>query len=159
MDIKDRVGLYAKAWDDKQLQIWEEKVRAMKLVETGRFVQSFKAAITGQFSGQPTMELTFLRYGIYQARGVGNFYSHDNGGDLRFLDPEYRRGNKLDVPRKRGPKWGGGETSGNPRERRDWYSAKLYTSTRALVEDMAGIFGDQAAHVICEALMDERNVP
>lgn len=156
MDRIEDIERYSEAWVDKMLEIWREKIERLKIVRTGALHQSFRNSITATSQGL-TINLKFLHYGIYQELGVGKGYVHNNGGDLPFLDKEYRKRHGLDKPRKVGPAWGGYYTSGYPRERRDWRSRKLYMSVMAMVEDMARILGDQGMHVICDNLMDPRS--
>ncbi len=150
---------YVDEWTKTQLMIWREKVERMGIVRSGALHQSFASAVQHASSGSgiATITMKFLQYGIYQALGTGYGYKHDNGGDLQFLDREYRRVHGLDKPRKVGPAWGGYMTSGNPRQPRDWYSKKLYMSTMAMVEDLARILGEECAHVVCENLQDMRS--
>lgn len=146
---------YIEAWTRTQIEIWMEQIERLKVVRSGALHESFKSRITE--AGEATsINLKFLEYGIYQALGVGYGYARDNGGDLAFLDPVYREENRLDIPRKVGPAWGGYKTSGEPRERRDWFSSKLYMSVMALREALAGIYAEEAATVICEQLVDIR---
>lgn len=151
-DIESKdLDLYISAWKEKMIEIWQEKINRLKVVDTGRLYSSFQSKIN-RYADGTDIKMHFLQYGLYQARGTGYGYSRNNGGDLEFLDPEYRHKHKLDRPRKRGPGWGGGRTSGNPRERRDWYDSRLYVSYRRLVEAVATITGEEAAQVICDAL-------
>lgn len=156
MDRIEDVDKYSEAWVDKMLEIWREKIERLGIVRTGSLHQSFKAAISTASYGS-TINLRFLRYGIYQELGVGKGYTHNNGGDLPFLGKEYRREHGLDKPRKVGPGAGGYYTSGNVRKKRDWRSKKLYMSVMAMVEDMARILGEEGVHVICDNLMDPRS--
>lgn len=157
MDRLNDADKYIDEWTRTQLMIWREKVERMNVVRTGALHQSFKDSIQ-QASEGTTITLKFLMYGIYQALGVGRGYAHGNGGDLRFLDKEYREKHRLNVPRRVGIAWGGYMTSGKPRKARDWYSKKLYMSTMAMIEDLARIYGDNASQVICEALADTRSL-
>lgn len=150
LELKD-LQLYISSWKDKMLEIWQEKIIRLKVMDTGRLYNSFEAKIARLNEGTD-IKFHFLQYGIYQARGTGYGYKHGNGGNLEFLDPEYRRAHHLDKPYPRGPVWGGGTTSGNPRERRDWYEGRLYASYRRLVEAAATITGEEAAQVVCDAL-------
>lgn len=149
------VNAYIDEWTRVQLDIWREKIERMHIVYTGALHESFRQAIQHDADGS-TIRMRFARYGIYQAFGVGRNYVHDNGGDLEFLDKDYRHEHGLDKPRKVGPAWGGYMTSGKPRERRDWMSKKLYMSVMAMVEDLARITGEEYARVICDQLADSR---
>lgn len=157
-ELRD-VDKYIDEWTRVQLLIWQEKIERMGIVRSGALHQSFRDSIQKASSGAAatTITMRFLKYGIYQALGVGYGYYHDNGGDLPFLGKEYRKEHGLDKPRKVGPAWGGYMTSGKPRKARDWYSRKLYMSTMAMVEDLARILGEEAAHVVCDNLTDIRS--
>lgn len=145
------INLYVDEWTRVMLDIWKEKVERLKIVRTGAFHESFKSAIQDVAQGK-TITMRFLSYGLFQAHGTGYGYSHDNGGDLRFLDKDYRHKHRLDVKRRVGPAWGGYLTSGKPRKRRDWFSKKLYMSVMAMKEDLARIGADNLSKVLCEAL-------
>lgn len=154
--IKD-ADLYINEWTRTQLLIWREKLERQKIIRSGALHESFKQSIL-RAGDSTTITMTFLQYGVYQELGVGYGYTHGNGGDLPFLDKAYREEHGLNKPRKVGPAWGGKKTSGKPRQRREWYAKKLYMSTMAMVEDLARIYGDNAAQVICDALSDTRSV-
>lgn len=153
------VDRYIDEWTRVQLMIWQEKIERMRIVRSGALHQSFRSAIAhaSSGSGAATIAMKFLQYGIYQALGTGPGYTRGNGGDLPFLGKEYRQEHRLDIRRKVGPAWGGYKTSGKPRKARDWYSKKLYMSTMAMVEDLARILGEEAAHVISDNLTDIRS--
>lgn len=151
------VDKYIDEWTRVQLMIWQEKIERMGIVRSGALHQSFRESISHAQSGTATITMKFLKYGIYQALGVGRGYERGNGGDLPFLGKDYRQEHGLDKPRKVGPEWGGYKTSGKPRKARDWYSKKLYMSTMAMVEDLSRILGEEAAHVICDNIADMRS--
>ncbi len=153
------IDKYIDEWSRTQIQIWREKIERMGIVRTGRLHESFSATVTHASSGaeMTSSTLRFMQYGIYQALGVGYGYTRNNGGDLPFLNKEYRERHGLNKARKVGPAWGGYETSGKPRKARDWYSKKLYMSVMAAVEDLARILGENAAHAVCEQLTDIRS--
>ncbi len=116
--IEDR-DKYLAGWTREMLIIWREKIERFGIIRSGALHSSLDSEIRGNAAGS-VVEFAFIRYGVYQAYGVGFGYMRDNAGYLPFLDPEYRREHKLDIPRRVGPAWGGGLTSGNPRKRRDW---------------------------------------
>lgn len=151
LDIADR---YLNEWTKTQLMIWREQIERLGVIRSGYLHESFNSMITGNMASTPTITMRFAEYGIYQSCGTGYGYRHENGGDLEFLDDDYRRENRLDIPRKVGPAWGGYMTSGEPRKRRDWFSPKLYGSLMAMREDLAQILGQQGCYAICDALVD-----
>jgi hypothetical protein len=146
------------AWSKKMIQIWQDKLSYWNIRRTGTLMGSFQEAVNHNGLSANIL-MRFLSYGIYQAYGTGREFSSKekgNHGDLRFLDPAYRREHRLDVPRKVGPAWGGYYTSGDPRKRRDWFNPKLFGSMMRLRETMARMIGEEGAAVICEALENPR---
>lgn len=142
-------------WSKKMIEIWRDKLSYFNINRTGTLMGSFTEAVNHNGLSANIL-MRFLSYGIYQAYGTGRGYTAGNGGNLNFLDPVYRRENRLDVPRKVGPAWGGYYTSGEPRQRRDWFNPKLFGSMMRLRETMAHMIGEEAAAVICDALDDAR---
>lgn len=159
MDQLKDLNLYLDEWTKTQIEIWREKIERMGIVRSGALHQSFRDTVQhiNAGGGIATITMRFARYGIYQSLGVGRGYARDNGGDLPFLDKQYRHEHGLDKPRRVGPAWGGYLTSGQPRKARDWYSKKLYMSTMAMVEDLARILGESTAQVVCDSLADTRS--
>lgn len=117
------------------VDIWKEKIVKYSIIDSGSLMNS----VTGS-SSQDSALLKFVSYGIYQAYGVGNGYKHDNGGNLEFLDPEYRKRHKL----------------GRPRQRRNWYTPRLYSSVMVMQRAMAEIYSHDIVNTICDALTDGR---
>lgn len=117
------------------VDIWKEKIIKYSIIDSGNLMSS----VTGS-SSQDSALLKFVSYGIYQAYGVGNGYKHDNGGNLEFLDPEYRKKHKL----------------GKPRKRRNWYTPRLYSSVMVMQRAMAEIYSHDIVNTICDALTDGR---
>ena len=154
-EIERQKRLWVDNWVKMMVQIWRDKLEYFDIRRTGTLMGSFTESVTHD-GLSANIIIRFLRYGIYQAYGVGNGYIHDNGGDLEFLGPAYRKEHRLDVPRKVGPAWGGYYSSGEPRERRDWFNPKLYASLMRMKETMAHMVGEEAAALICEALEDAR---
>lgn len=126
---------YIKGWTNTMIDIWKEKIVKYSIIDSGNLMSS----VTGS-SSQDSALLKFVSYGIYQAYGVGNGYKHDNGGNLEFLDPEYRKKHKL----------------GKPRKRRNWYTPRLYSSVMVMQRAMAEIYSHDIVNTICDALTDGR---
>lgn len=141
---------WLKGWCDLMVDIWVYRMMALGVHDTGALVNSIKKRIIIEATTE--IEHSFLEYGIYQAAGVGNFYEHGNGGDLLFLDKDYRKENGLDKPRKRGPAWGGGYTSGKPRKPRDWFTPKYFYSMMRLNERAAQYYGESYQGYLSQAL-------
>ena len=143
-------------WSDKMLEIWREKQLDLQVYDTGQLARSMTDSV--QHDGMSAhIVLQFAQYGVYQALGVGYGYIHSNGGDLPFLGAAYRQEHRLDEPRKRGPKWGGGYTSGEPRKRRDWITPRLYGSIMKMAETMAQMTGQMGVALVCNALENVRS--
>lgn len=142
---------FVRGWTKEMLIIWREKIERFRMIRTGAMHGSLDSIIRGTAEGK-MIEFAFAKYGVYQAFGVGYGYAQDNGGDLKFLDKDYRREHKLDVPRKVGPAWGGYFTSGNPRKRRDWIHPKLYVSQKVLVEMLTKIHSEIVAAMVSNGL-------
>ena len=156
--LKD-IELYVNEWTRMMLVIWKERIERLRVVRSGHLHESFTSAIANAKAGT-SITMKFVRYGIYQELGVGKGYiskEKGNNGDLPFLDPEYREEHGLNRPRKVGKGIGGYMTSGRPRERKVWFSKKLYASERALFEDIVRILGEEAVSVVCDALKDIRS--
>lgn len=141
---------WLKGWADLMVDIWVDRLMALGVHDTGALVSSVKRRITIEATTE--IEHSFLEYGIYQAAGVGYGYSHGNGGDLPFLGDDYRHAHGLDKPRKRGPKWGGGYTSGKPRKPRDWFTKKYFYSMHRLNERAARYYGESYQGYLSQAL-------
>ena len=120
---------YIKGWTNTMIDIWKEKIVKYSIIDSGNLMSS----VTGS-SSQDSALLKFVSYGIYQAYGVGN------GGNLEFLDPEYRKKHKL----------------GKPRKRRNWYTPRLYSSVMVMQRAMAEIYSHDIVNTICDALTDGR---
>ena len=118
------------------MTIWKEKIIRYGIIDTGHLHSNFRGS-----SDDNSALLKFVSYGLYQAFGVGNGYKHGNGGDLHFLDPEYRKKHKL----------------GKPRKRRNWYSPRLYSSVKVLQRAMAELYAHDVVNTVCDALDDARS--
>lgn len=144
----ERVSAYEQAWLSVGVEIFREQIRKRGIIDTGRLHEDWH---TSQFSsaGTDTLRITFMQYGLYMDAGVGYGYRMFNDhGDLKFLDKATRAARGLNRPRRRGPGWGGGYTSGKPREPRPWFHRKMYRSLLVMKEDLAQITGEAALAVI-----------
>lgn len=149
------IDQFIDGWSDKMIEIWREKQLDLQVHDTGALAASMTEDV--MHDGMSAhIQMQFAQYGVYQAFGVGYGYIHSNGGDLPFLGADYRREHHLDEPRKRGPAWGGGYTSGEPRHRRDWLYPKLYGSVMKMAEVMAQLTGQMGVALVCDALESAR---
>ena len=150
------IDTWIDGWSDKMIEIWREKQLDLQIYDTGELAKSMTEDV--QHEGMSAhIVMQFLQYGVYQALGVGYGYIHSNGGDLPFLGAEYREEHRLDEPRKRGPGWGGGYTSGEARKRRDWMIPPLYGSVMKMAEVMAQLTGQMGVALVCDALENVRS--
>ena len=131
---------WEKGWAEMMVTIWRENMLRLGIVDTGHLQRTLSHNVADA-SGQITIAHEFMLYGIYVARGVGKGYTRGNGGDLEILDKSYRKAHGLNKPRKRGPKWGGGMTSGKPRKKRDWFSRRYLRSLYVLSEVERDLYG------------------
>lgn len=134
---------FVEAWNKTMVDIWQERIQKLGIVNTGALYHSaiaLKVRADGRFY-DITLSQQFTEYGLWQDLGVGREVPHGNSGDVKSFDAAYREAHNLNVPRKRGPKWGGGYTSGNPREPRHWYSSAYYSSVMNLRDFMAESLG------------------
>ena len=132
---------YIHEWSRLMEKMWQEKMARLRIVNTGGLASSLHSSDlygAGSFSAT----FTFRQYGHYVDAGVGRGFTAGNGGNLAIMDMTYRRLHNLDIPRKKGPRWGGGWTSGEPRKPREWFNAKWYYSIMNLKDDMRNIMGD-----------------
>lgn len=138
---EEDIRKWEEGWSEMMVKIWREKILDLHIVDTMRLHNSMSYAVQ-DLGGQIQIAHEFMLYGIYVARGVGSGYRRDNGGNLEFLDPDYRRQHGLNKPRKKGPAWGGGYTSGKPRTRRDWFTPRYLSSINVLTEVEMQMYGE-----------------
>lgn len=159
-DEKD-MEAYNRGWSRMMVDILQEQIDRLKITDTGRLHNSIKELI--QTGTVTTIEHKFLMYGIYVAAGVGNGFSHGNGGDLAFMGDAYRnahgeyrsrqvgaglsesamKGKFQHITVKHGKNAGktAALTSGQKRKARDWFFKKYYYSLHRLNETNASFFG------------------
>lgn len=112
---------WLEGWSEFMVKMWRERMMqfAPPVYDTGALSRSVQGVI---HPGPVTsIEHRFLEYGIYVARGVGNGYSHNNGGDLAFLKD-----------------W---KSNPHHRQKRDWFSKKYMYSLYRLNEFEAAYYG------------------
>lgn len=112
---------WLEGWSEFMVKMWRERMMqfAPPVYDTGALSRSVQGVI---HPGPVTsIEHRFLEYGIYVARGVGNGYRHNNGGDLAFLK----------------------DWKSNPHhwQKRDWFSKKYMYSLHRLNEFEAAYYG------------------
>lgn len=112
---------WLEGWSEFMVKMWRERMMqfAPPVYDTGALSRSVQGVI---HPGPVTsIEHRFLEYGIYVARGVGNGYRHNNGGDLAFMKD-----------------W---KTNPRHRQKRDWFSKKYMYSLHRLNEFEAAYYG------------------
>lgn len=112
---------WLEGWSEFMVKMWRERMMqfAPPVYDTGALSRSVQGVI---HPGPVTsIEHRFLEYGIYVARGVGNGYRHNNGGDLAFLKD-----------------W---KSNPHHRQKRDWFSKKYMYSLHRLNEFEAAYYG------------------
>lgn len=112
---------WLEGWSEFMVKMWRERMMqfAPPVYDTGALSRSVQGVI---HPGPVTsIEHRFLEYGIYVARGIGNGYRHNNGGDLAFLKD-----------------W---KTNPRHRQKRDWFSKKYMYSLHRLNEFEAAYYG------------------
>lgn len=112
---------WLEGWSEFMVKMWRERMIqfAPPVYDTGALSRSVQGVI---HPGPVTsIEHRFLEYGIYVARGVGNGYRHNNGGDLASLKD-----------------W---KSNPHHRQKRDWFSKKYMYSLHRLNEFEAAYYG------------------
>lgn len=112
---------WLEGWSEFMVKMWRERMMqfAPPVYDTGALSRSVQGVI---HPGPVTsIEHRFLEYGIYVARGVGNGYRHNNGGDLAFMKD-----------------W---KSNPHHRQKRDWFSKKYMYSLHRLNEFEAAYYG------------------
>ena len=118
---------YSKAWYDKMVEIWRDRIDAMDILDTGALRGSVAGKIFAMEELGGQMAFQFLQYGIYVDLGTGKGYKRGNGGDLEFLGKYYRKEHHL----------------GKAREPRPWFSKSWYISTQVIKDVYARFVGDK----------------
>ena len=123
---------YSKAWYDKMVTIWRDRIDAMDILDTGALRGSVagKGFAIDELGGQ--MAFQFLKYGIFVDLGTGKGYKRGNGGDLEFLGKDYRKQHNL----------------GKARKKRPWFSTSWYVSTKVIRDVYARFVGEQFAGIM-----------
>lgn len=143
IDAAEERRKHVESWNKTMINMWQESIHKLGVIDTGRLYRSPIVVRLDHDGRWMSLDIgfEFLEYGIWQHFGKGGEYSLDNGGDLEFLDKDYRREHGLNKPRKRGPKWGGGSTSGRVRKARPWFAKSFYKSVAHLKGFMASSVG------------------
>lgn len=114
---------YVDGWNDTMLKIWQEQIRLLGVIDTGRLMGSLKAVEKTADSEYRSVRFkqSFALYGIFQDRGTGRETYKGNPGDIGHA---------------------------KVREVRPWFSLKLRSSIRRINKFLA----DNAAKEILSSL-------
>jgi len=149
---REEFSEYEQGWCDLMVDIWHEQMSQLKAIDTGRLYASVRGKITeGEIE---SIQHQFVQYGLYVEQGTGREfgYGRDSDGHIDVKDSTYREEHGLDKPRKRGPKWGGGYTSGQPRGKKPWFDRKYLYSIYRLREVLQKSYGEQYQNLTLRAL-------
>lgn len=169
--------LFRKQWTENMVRYWQERIDKLRIHDSG----ALRSSITGMLHSGPitTIEHSFLVYGKYVSDGVGREFGRGytdsigrtyrssrggegtwNAGQLPFLLPggeAYRASHGLDKPKKVGPAWGGRVAGGHPKEKRDWFFRKYYSSRMVLNEMEAAAYGSTYQGMLTQAIDEMMN--
>lgn len=153
---------FRREWTHNMVTYWQERIDKLRINDSGQL----RSSIMGMIHSGPstTIEHSFLVYGIYVSNGVGREFGSNwesrggegtwNAGQLPFLLPggeAYREKHGLDKPKKVGPAWGGRVAGGHPREKKDWFFKKYYSSRMVLNEMEAAAYGKEYQGMMTQA--------
>ena len=122
---------FVEGWNNTMVDIWRERIRLLKVVDTGALLGSplqLPVRADGRFY-DISLSQTFLEYGLWQDLGTGR---------------EVPIGNPGDIGREK------------KRERRRWFSTKYYASIMKLRDFMAQSLGDEFKSMFCAAIDPKR---
>ena len=136
----DSLREYTQGWYDKMIEIWRDRMDALGVYATGDLRRSLQKGGFLITDTGGTLSFKYLEYGIYVDLGVGNGYSHGNGGDLEFLDPVYRHEHRL----------------GKKRQKKPWFNKSWYISTMVLKDKLADVAGEEFAGLFDNLTQRER---
>lgn len=153
------IDAYNKGWARFLVDILQEQIDKLSVGDTGKLRKSIDHAL----HGTDTIEHKFVLYGLYVAAGVGNGYKHGNGGNLLFMDNNYRSENGywrkqvgagLSEEAMLEPKFEHitvrhGKNAGKKaalvrgkRKREDWFLRKYYYQLQRFNEKQAIMYGE-----------------
>lgn len=130
---------YADAWARMMVNIWQEKMEAYGVYDTGKLMKSFNDDFLkwGDDKDKGSIIHKFLQYGIYVERGTGKEKNYGNGGDIG----EYRENGKERTFRVPKP----------------WLSKKYLYSIFRLGNYFAAHYGNEFCRMIKNTLEEKSN--
>lgn len=123
---------FVEAWNKTMIDIWQERINALHVVDTGSLWRSplhLPVRADGRFY-DITLSQNFLEYGLWQDLGVGRELKHGKYEENKEYIEEH----------------------GRRRMRKQWFSIKYYASVMALRDFMAESLGDEFKSMFCAAL-------
>ena len=150
---REELTEYEQGWADMMVDIWHEQMAGLHAVDTGRLYASVRGSLK-EVGDTSAIEHQFVQYGIYVDEGTGREFGGKrlDKGQLLIKDETYREEHGLNEPRKRGPKWGGGYTSGHAREAKPWFNRKYLYSIYRLREVVQASYGEQYQQMTLKTL-------
>lgn len=138
-ELAKQLDKWDRGWAEMMVTIWQDRLTALRVIDTGRLWQSFTHSVRGETDDRSIVH-TFLEYGLYQDMGVGSGYKMSNQGGgvgLRFLDADYRREHGM---------------TGRTRRPRRWFSKKYYASVKIMAETRARMTAQSSALMVARVL-------
>ena len=126
---------YVAAWNETMIKIWCEKIRELKVIDTGQLlnsVVSLGVQADGRFF-EVKITQQFLEYGLWQDYGTGKEVYRGNPGDI-YPNEKGRHKN---------------------RQRKQWFSNKYFSSVMKMKDFLADSVGEQFVGVMSNAFRDE----
>lgn len=114
---------YYRAWAQMMVTIWEDRIVAQGVRDTGALLSSFKAEVVMQANGDVSKIVhSYLYYGRMVDMGVGRGISS------------------------------GESQKESTRKRKPWYNKAYYRSIQILIEKTAAMYGEQFQAILFETL-------
>jgi len=118
------INAYYEAWAKMMITIWQDKVAALRIHDTGALFSSFHMELLSQSGGNiDKIVFTYLYYGRMVDMGVG-----------------------------RGVKFGDYMLTGKKRKTKPWYNKSFFHSLKVMNEKRAELYGEEFQAIIHEAL-------
>lgn len=161
---------FEEGWTQMMGEYWRERLMRMHLIDTGTLYGSIKGQLS--LDGENvSIAHSFAEYGLRVAAGTSpafkwRLWGHNaklqgkqerervGSGQFEFLDPTYRRTHGLEEKKRVGPAWGGRETGGTPKGRRDWFLGKYWSSVQKLNEFEALYYGSAYQGLVASLLQE-----
>lgn len=126
---QEDIDRYERSWAQEMATYWRERMLRLGVYDTGRLYQSITGTV--KRGANTSIEHNFFKYGIYVAAGVGGDYGKRDDGTIKK-----------------------NFETGKPRQKRDWFSKKYYSSVMKLNEFEAAFYGMAYQGLMATALQD-----